>query len=357
MISISISFSYAQAPRDYGDAPRVYDTNVDGDYRPARNANWDGLYMGNSEPDTELSKLEVNMDDDNNGLNGDGNDEDGVLVLPDITKRMDYSVIVKVSNHSDAARILRGWIDFNMNGKFEDTEVAEVSVPNSIDNGLFTLTWTCTQTDKIPNIASMTRKSLYMRLRISTSTNNYPGPSAALFDRRAFADGDNSTNYTRKEGEGPYLGEVEDYMVYVKEMEPFQCTDRTYQTDLNKFYSYTYTGLRFLEATFCGDINGIGYNVKDSFIWGFDRDSYRLVKIGSNQTIEYYVVPNLPTGLDLFVGDIDTNGYYYLSSGVGSPGYYTIDLNPERPNTYLKLVNPLKTIILLKHLVHGVLLT
>src|SRR5690606_29741642 len=61
-------------------------------------------------------------------------------------------------------------------------------------------------------------------------------------------------------------------------------------------------------------------------------------KLGGNGSIERFTIPDLPVS-DLNVGTVDLNGYLYLYEKNGT-AYFTIDINPARTGTYLKLVNP-----------------
>lgn len=123
---------------------------------------------------------------------------------------------------------------------------------------------------------------------------------------------------------------------------PFTCTDTTYyQVDSNELYSYNPEGTRTLLHALTGDLNAIGYNVKDNLIWGYDRIAEQLFSLGSDGEISRFTIPNLvPTFLYKFnVGTCDTNGYLYLYEKDATE-YYTIDIDTSR-DTYLKLVDPL----------------
>lgn len=282
-----------------------------------------------------MVKNEVLAGENNNDENGDGLDDDiESNLLAKVSYGVPYTIYVRVTNATGSPVRLRGWIDFNNNGLFEPEEYASVIVPAILGPIPPALTWSCAQTKFAPSPSSPIKK-LYMRLRISENNNNDAGNANNISnDRRAIGDGDNNNNYTL-----PYIGEVEDYQLDVRQMEPIGCTNVTYQSDSNLFYSYIYTGQVKTVSYYCANINALGHNTLDNYIWGFDRNSKRLIKIGSGFSIEYFNIPNTPVNADYYIGDIDNEGYYYASEG-SSDRYHTIDLNPNR-STYLKYVNPL----------------
>lgn len=87
------------------------------------------------------------------------------------------------------------------------------------------------------------------------------------------------------------------------------------------------------------DVNAIGYNVMDYYIYGYDRTTNQLVRVDDSGAID--VMTPRPQELPAAfynAGTFDLNGYYYLYvSGEGR--FYTVDLRPGSP-TYLKLVDP-----------------
>lgn len=83
---------------------------------------------------------------------------------------------------------------------------------------------------------------------------------------------------------------------------------------------------------FAQNVNAIGYNVKDNFIYGLSQinTSYAsVIRIGSNGAYEV-VTTNIFMNLSLAmigyafisVGDIDEAGYYWLSLGLQNSQYY-----------------------------------
>jgi hypothetical protein len=57
-------------------------------------------------------------------------------------------------------------------------------------------------------------------------------------------------------------------------------------------------------------VNSIGYNVKDDYIWGYNIPKRQIVRIGSDNSINYYDMDNAP----------DIDGHYYNAADVSSEG-------------------------------------
>jgi fibro-slime domain-containing protein len=57
-------------------------------------------------------------------------------------------------------------------------------------------------------------------------------------------------------------------------------------------------------------VNSIGYNVKDDYIWGYNIPSRKIVRIGSDNSINYYEMDHIP----------DINGHYYNAADVSPNG-------------------------------------
>ncbi|MBL7705324.1 MAG: T9SS type A sorting domain-containing protein [Taibaiella sp.] len=119
-----------------------------------------------------------------------------------------------------------------------------------------------------------------------------------------------------------------------------------YQVLNNQLYQYNQDGSRTLLATYGNtsthDLNAIGFNPKDSMIWGYNMASSNFFRIGSVGSSEYweFTVSGVSSPGNLFnVGTIDTNGYLYVYQS-NQASYYTIDLNPAHSTTYLKAINP-----------------
>ena len=85
------------------------------------------------------------------------------------------------------------------------------------------------------------------------------------------------------------------------------------------------------ENFYSTNINAIGYNVKDNYIWGYDRASHKVVRIDDNYHVESYTIAGLPT-YGFHIGDVSPDGILFLSSRNDAPGViYRVDLNPATP--------------------------
>ncbi|CAA7194925.1 lectin-like domain-containing protein [Chryseobacterium potabilaquae] len=185
---------------DFGDVPNTYATSASG-FLPARQVANDLLRIG-ATVDIEPTAHSVAQDADNNGINGDGLDEDGIDPSSfSITPNTAFALPVTVTNSIGSGATLYGWIDFNNDGKFQAAEYSSVNVPNGT-NGMVTLNWTAAQT-----ASTGSSPNVYMRLRLA---NNALSNSASTNDgdTRSFADGLSSGNYTATTQN---FGEVEDY--------------------------------------------------------------------------------------------------------------------------------------------------
>lgn len=248
--------------------------------------------------------------------------------------------------------MLRGWIDFNNNGRWDAEEYAvSASIPDNSTNLLVTLSWTdiCNQSGNIPFNAT----ALYMRLRVSTNgNNNNPGP-ANNNDRRAIADGNNAENYLLV----PTVGEIEDYRLQIKADSLFSCTTNFYQVADGILYSYTPNGTRTTIAPLChgNTFNALGFDSLSGYMWAYAPSLNQIVRISADGAITgTYTIPNLPS-TPYNIGDIDTSGYMYLYR-TNQANYYTVDINPSRA-TYLRLVNPTNNYTLQASAPYGVALS
>ncbi len=147
---------------DYGDAP---DTSIGmgadnfetlasngGPYQTI-NSN---LYIGDSAPDLDSGNLQnatATADDTDN------NPDESELNLPPIqSSSTDYKIYIPVTNNIGSIATLVGWIDFNRNGQFEESEGQIVQIPNGVTQVNTELEWN----KFTPSNAS----ALFLRLRL-----------------------------------------------------------------------------------------------------------------------------------------------------------------------------------------------
>ncbi len=197
---------------DYGDVPALYENDNLGAARPAAHTQLAGLSLGSIAPDLELAPHSVAAGADNNGLNGDGADEDAIVVSANqIRKGAAYTLSVPVNNPSATSKYLIGWIDFNGNGKFESGEASNASALvtfTTTGSSTQTLTWTGLQTATIPTGTT----KLYMRLRLSD--RSLIDATDATLDERSIGFGAAATNNVANFASASN-GEVEDYQIEI----------------------------------------------------------------------------------------------------------------------------------------------
>ncbi|WP_426482957.1 beta strand repeat-containing protein [Chryseobacterium sp. R2ACT005] len=185
--------------KDYGDVPGSYENGI-----PASHTNSiiPELIIGTT-VDYELINNAVASGDDNNGTNGDGADEDGVITPQTITSGTPFTLTVPVNTTVTGTKNLYAWIDFNGDGVFNGNEASAVSV--SVTAGTtsnFTLTWNSTNAS--PSVISAGKT--YVRLRLSgTALTNSNSANVVLIDTRSF-------------GQGVDEGEIEDYQFQVSNL-------------------------------------------------------------------------------------------------------------------------------------------
>ena len=115
--------------------------------------------------------------------------------------------------------------------------------------------------------------------------------------------------------------------------EPFNCDYNAYLFQYNDIYALDLaSGSSYLvkENVTDGNVNGVGYNPADGYIWGsLSTPSKTIVRIGKNFNTETFYIDELPTS-SRYIGDVSSDGIYYLKGG--GTAYYKIDLNPASDN-------------------------
>jgi len=114
---------------------------------------------------------------------------------------------------------------------------------------------------------------------------------------------------------------------------PFDCVSSAYLFQNNDVYALNIaSGTSYEIATdiTAGTINATGYNPTDGYIWGsLDTPEKTIVRIGANFNTINYLINELPSNTS-YVGDVNTNGMYYLK-GDGTT-FYRIDVDPNSLN-------------------------
>ena len=121
--------------------------------------------------------------------------------------------------------------------------------------------------------------------------------------------------------------------------EPFNCDFNAYLFQRNDVYALDLaSGSSYLvaEDETPGNINGVGYNPADGFIWGaLSSPSKTIARIGKNFQVDTFYIDQLPDS-GRYIGDVSTDGIYYVKGG--GTNFYKIDLNPNS-NTYTQFLS------------------
>jgi len=73
------------------------------------------------------------------------------------------------------------------------------------------------------------------------------------------------------------------------------------------------------------NINGLGFNEQDRYLYGFNTTHFQMVRMGSDFQVITLNISGLPAGKTFYVGDV-ANHYYYLYRR--NLGLYKVDLSP-----------------------------
>lgn len=158
---------------DFGDAPDTANGVSANNYRTHFNDNGayhgfsNQLYLGPTAPDTEndANAPAIKALGDDNDVNGD--DEDGVYIMPLHTSLTSYSIRSTVTNNTGSDAYLYAWIDFDRNGHFDRDEFAggaagvPITVSSGVTNWVENINWT-----QFPGMATNT--DVYVRVRLTT---------------------------------------------------------------------------------------------------------------------------------------------------------------------------------------------
>ncbi|WP_442265999.1 DUF6923 family protein [Tenacibaculum sp. ZS6-P6] len=118
--------------------------------------------------------------------------------------------------------------------------------------------------------------------------------------------------------------------------EPFNCVTEAYLFQTNDVYTVNLaSGSSSLDGIDLAldNINAVGYNEKDGYIWGSLRfPDNTIIRVGKDYSTTTFLIPGASYS---YVGDVNQNGIYYLRNSSNS--YYTIDLDPSSPTYLTKL--------------------
>ncbi|PTB31671.1 hypothetical protein DAT36_15595, partial [Photobacterium phosphoreum] len=146
---------------DFGDAPDTNSSTSANNYKtlyshggPYHYINTD-LYIGNAAADADVGDLQditATADD------LDDPDESNLNLPPIQVSSDDYKIYLPTTNNTGSTATLVGWVDFNRNGKFEDSEGQLVQIPSGVTQINTELEWN--------NINPSSSTHLFMRLRL-----------------------------------------------------------------------------------------------------------------------------------------------------------------------------------------------
>ncbi|WP_058119740.1 GEVED domain-containing protein [Photobacterium kishitanii] len=180
---------------DYGDAPDTSALAAMNNYQtkesnlgPAHLID-PHLYIGTTPADIDSGLLQdLNaISDDSDGTD----DEGGMTLIPIQIASTDYKIYIPTTNNTGSTATLVGWIDFNRNGQFEDSEGQLVQIPSGVTQVNTELEW--------DNISPSNSTHLFMRLRlINRVITNITDVSSLGFDGS---------------------GEVEDHLIVINDID------------------------------------------------------------------------------------------------------------------------------------------
>jgi hypothetical protein len=138
------------------------------------------------------------------------------------------------------------------------------------------------------------------------------------------------------------MGKDFDYRDNSIKGEPFSCSQESYLTTSNDFYSLNLTNgtNNSLKQNYTNDsINAIGYNVNDNFIWGWDLTQKKVMRLDANYTVTLYDTTVDVSQHDISVvarngftsGDVSKAGILYLSKPSLDHKIHKFDLNSTIP--------------------------
>ncbi|NNF75675.1 MAG: hypothetical protein HKN00_10845, partial [Flavobacteriaceae bacterium] len=130
-----------------------------------------------------------------------------------------------------------------------------------------------------------------------------------------------------------FIGFILSFQSATAQDAPFNCSYSAYLFQFNDVYSIDLaSGNSYVVASDVteGNINAAAYNPADGYLWGsLTSPQKSIVRIGNNFETTIFYIDELPTN-NRYVGDVNSNGVYYLKGG--GTTYYKIDLDPASEN-------------------------
>ena len=159
-----------EAHYDWGDAPDTGSGTGSGNYNTVAGDNGpshgiiDGLFMGGFVDAEDDGQPTNSADGDDTNPSGGRDDEDGVNPADlAMLEGEQATVDVTVTNLTDRAAVVYGWIDFNTNGVFDLSERASAPVASGANGSIVRLNF-----GTVP--ANGSARQTYARFRLSTDS-------------------------------------------------------------------------------------------------------------------------------------------------------------------------------------------
>ena len=73
------------------------------------------------------------------------------------------------------------------------------------------------------------------------------------------------------------------------------------------------------------NINGLGFNEQDKYLYGYNTSHFEMVRMGSDFQVQTLNLTGLPANKTFYVGDVAQHYYYLYRRNVG---FYKVDLSP-----------------------------
>ena len=299
-------------PSDYGDAPASYATT------DSANGARHELIGYDASAHTASLMLGAQVDDESSGVpaaaaNGDdlaGTDDEDAGTVQVTTGSTTAAVTVPVVNGTGSAARLYGWIDANGNGTFQANEAATAVVADGDTDA--TLSWS--------GLTAIAGTAPVVRLRLTTATLVDTAGTASLDER--------------SQGPAPD-GEVEDSLASV--VPPAVCDGSAYPVvaagGVSDLFRVSPDGTTISHvADIAYDLNAIGYNQADGFLYGWRRTT-------GSSPFNQLVRINPTTGAVALLGTVvgtPASGWTALAAMNGNVMYlnavnslYTVDVSTK----------------------------